>query len=157
MSEFSPSKKLLSLKVIPLELTHIKFCKELDALALNSLWNHQQWHNELANPRIICLGITRGSKLLAFVSAQIVVDELQLSTLAVHPEFQRKGIGRSLLLTLFEKARSKGAVKATLEVSSENIAAKALYKSLGFEIVGSRDGYYSNGSDALIQSCPLKF
>lgn len=150
------NKKNPQIKVTHLELANINACECLDSQAFNGFWSHQQWHNELSNPEITCIGIVDSSNLLALVTGQVVVDELQLNTLVVHPEFRRKGFGRLLLLTLFAEARLKGAKKATLEVSSENIAARALYKSLGFETTGSRNGYYRNGSDALIQSCTLK-
>ena len=156
MSQTDSNKTSPLIKVTPIDLAHIDACKSLDSVAFNGFWSHQQWHNELSNPEIICFGIMDSSNLLALVTGQVVVDELQLSTLAVHPEFRRKGFGRLLLLTLLVEARFKGAIKATLEVSSENIAARALYKSLGFETIGSRNGYYRNGSDALIQLCTLK-
>ena len=127
------------MKVISLNLAHINACIELDNVVLNGLWNKEQWQKELSDSRRLCIGGIDSSRLLAIACGWLIVDEVHLTVIAVHPEYRRKGIGRSLLLTLFEKARSKGAVKATLEVSSENIAAKALYKSLGFEITGSRD------------------
>ena len=155
MSESVSSKSTASFKVISLDLTYVKCCRQLDEIALQGLWSYQQWHDELANPQSICIGIKKLSKLLAVGSGQVVVDELQLTSLAVHPQFRRKGIGRSLLLILFEEARSRGAVKAILEVSSKNIAARALYNGLGFKTTGSRKRYYSNGGEALIQSCSL--
>ena len=43
-----------------------------------------------------------------------------------------------------------GITTAWLEVSGGNAAAIKLYQNLGFEEAGTRRGYYSDGSDALI-------
>ena len=55
-------------------------------------------------------------------------------------ERARSGIGTELLR--FELARWAGA--HFLEVRESNTPARELYRRLGFEIVGSRPGYYDN-------------
>ena len=48
---------------------------------------------------------------------------------------------------------NRGAQVATLEVRESNEAAIALYEKLGFEVVGSRDGYYrDNNEDAILMT-----
>jgi len=48
-----------------------------------------------------------------------------------------KGLGRALLKELIRQLRSQpGLEQVALGVSIENIAAKRLYESLGFEIYG---------------------
>ena len=56
---------------------------------------------------------------------------------------------------LLQRARQHGAVHATLEVASDNVAALALYAKAGFRTAGTRSGYYSDGRDALIQWCRI--
>jgi RimJ/RimL family protein N-acetyltransferase len=54
-------------------------------------------------------------------------------TLAVHPGWQRQGIGGALLAELLAWARAAPAVeKAEIHVRSANTAAQALYRKLGF-------------------------
>jgi putative acetyltransferase len=54
-------------------------------------------------------------------------------TLAVHPGWQGKGVGKALLGALIDWAKSAPAVeKAELHVRSGNEAAQALYRKLGF-------------------------
>ena len=52
---------------------------------------------------------------------------------------------------------AKSKVKAVGEflASDDNIAALALYNRAGFRTAGRREGYYIDGSDALIQWCRL--
>ena len=88
--------------------------------------------------------------MLALASSWLVVDELQITAVAVHPDHRRRGLARQLLEALLRLGREAGAKRATLEVSSANAAARALYVGLGFQEVGCRSGYYRNGDDALI-------
>ncbi len=130
-------------------------CLRLDRLALGGLWTAEQWDRELSDARRPVLGWRQGTRLLAMVSAWIVVDELQVTALAVHPEHRRRGLARQLLEALLGLGREAGAERATLEVASRNAAARALYGGLGFREVAVRRGYYRNGDDAWLLWTPL--
>lgn len=55
----------------------------------------------------------------------------------VVPEARGKGIGKSLLVELIKRAKNcNGVEQIHLTVVSDNISAKKLYKSLGFEVYG---------------------
>ncbi len=53
--------------------------------------------------------------------------------LAVHPEFRRLGLGRTLLLTAMERVREQGASHMVLEAENEDSPAMKLYRSEGFQ------------------------
>jgi ribosomal protein S18 acetylase RimI-like enzyme len=58
-------------------------------------------------------------------------------TLAVHPGWQGQGVGRALLESLIDWARSAPALeKIELNVRSSNTAAESLYRKLGFTPIG---------------------
>jgi len=54
--------------------------------------------------------------------------------LGVAPDYRGKGIGKKLVLAGITRLKSKGLQVAELTVDSENKAACALYKSIGFEV-----------------------
>ncbi|WP_255440957.1 GNAT family N-acetyltransferase [Synechococcus sp. HK01-R] len=140
---------------------HAKACRDLDEAALGGLWTLQQWTHELSEAQRICLGLFDGPlfdgppfdrpRLVALACGWMVVDELHITAVAVAPERRRCGFGRVLLEALLQRAAAGGARHATLEVSSCNAAALALYSNCGFETAGCRRNYYSDGRDALIQ------
>jgi len=81
----------------------------------------------------------------------VVLEEMHILNLAVHPEYRRRGIARRLLAEGLAQARTLGAELAWLEVRPSNLAARALYKSLGFKEVGRRPHYYDDTKeDALL-------
>ena len=126
-------------------------CLALDRRALGGFWTEAQWREELIDRRRLCLGLADDGQLLAVVCGWLVIDELQITVVAVDPQHRRQGLGGGLLQQMLCRARSMGAHRATLEVSTGNSGGLALYSKFGFKTAGRRSGYYSDGSDALIQ------
>ena len=85
------------------------------------------------------------------VLARVAADEAEILTIAVAPEAQGQGLGRTLLEHAMHEAAQQGAASMVLEVSVANQAALALYEGAGFTTVGRRPRYYPGGADALIQ------
>ena len=57
----------------------------------------------------------------------------RIADIAVHPDFQGRGIGSLLVRRLVERVYEDGARKVQLEVASSNKAAVHLYKKCGFK------------------------
>ena len=146
-----------SWQVSSLSLRDAHSCIKLDQIALKGLWSKKQWEKELSDSKRLCIGVFDSSNLIAFCCSWIVIDELHLTAIAVHPLHRRLGLGKVLLSNLFQKASTQSCKRATLEVESSNRAALALYQSCGFITAGCRHNYYKNGSDALIQWRSLGF
>jgi [ribosomal protein S18]-alanine N-acetyltransferase len=90
-------------------------------------------------------------KTWAYLVFWVVLDEMHILNLAVHPAHRRRGIARRLLAEGLVQARALGAELAWLEVRPSNLAAQALYKSFGFKEVGRRPHYYDDThEDALL-------
>jgi ribosomal-protein-alanine N-acetyltransferase len=68
--------------------------------------------------------------------------EAHVLNICVHPDCQRRGIGRLLLTHLTQHSREAGADTILLEVRESNIIAMQLYLSEGFNQLGVRRGYY---------------
>jgi ribosomal-protein-alanine N-acetyltransferase len=129
----------------------LQACLHLDRLALGGLWSLEQWQRELGEPARPCLGIGGPELLLAAATGWLILDEVHVTAVAVHPAHRRLGLGRRVLEALLERGRVLGGARATLEVAEGNTAARALYAALGFRTAGRRRGYYRSGEDALIQ------
>ena len=142
----------MNLTIIHLCIVHLNECVDLDQKSLNGLWSKSQWARELTDPRRICLGIINleTKKLLGLCSAWLVIDELHLTVLAIHPMHKRKGLGRFLLSDLIKRSKSLQTNHIHLEVKKNNETAIAFYKAMGFKTVGHRSNFYKDGSDALL-------
>jgi len=71
-------------------------------------------------------------------------------SIAVLPEYQRKGIGQALLEEAMLRMRVYKAKECYLEVRVSNIPAINLYKKTGFETSRIVHGYYADGEDAVV-------
>jgi ribosomal-protein-alanine N-acetyltransferase len=141
---------------IDLDSTWLSGCLALDQRALGGFWTDAQWRQELLDRHRLCLGLADRDQLLAVACGWLVVDELQITVVAVDPQKRRLGLGSCLLLQLLRRAQGLGARRATLEVSATNSGGMALYSKFGFVTAGRRSRYYSDGSDALIQWVELE-
>jgi ribosomal-protein-alanine N-acetyltransferase len=87
-----------------------------------------------------------GTHIAGFLVARALAPgEIEILNLAVSPEFRRMGVGRALVASLLG---SKDDI--FLEVRPSNQAARNLYKSMGFEEVSSRPGYYRDPPESAI-------
>lgn len=58
---------------------------------------------------------------------------LNIHDVAVRPEARGKGVGRALLTAVERAAADAGCCRLTLEVRTDNVVARGLYESFGFE------------------------
>ncbi len=94
----------------------------------------------------------------AFAVGRVVLDEVEILTVATHPDHRRAGLARDRVVALLDMARSMGAAAAFLEVAADNDAACALYRDLGFHETGRRRSYYARETgkiDAITMSLRL--
>lgn len=129
----------------------------LESRSYPAPWSDQLIRGEFEKTISLRLGLRTPSTadgpgvLVAYSFNYLVADELHILNLAVAPERRRQGLGRRLLQSILDVARTRGAKIATLEVRVSNLLAQDLYTSFGFSISGRRKAYYrNNGEDALV-------
>jgi ribosomal-protein-alanine N-acetyltransferase len=86
---------------------------------------------------IDCDGVVAGYGVL-----MIGVREAHLLNLSVAPEWQGRGLGRSLLEHFLRIGRDSDAQQMFLEVRPSNTSARRLYAEFGFRDISVRRGYY---------------
>lgn len=101
-------------------------------------------------------GAVLESTSIGFALARVTLDEAELLTIAVLPEAQGRGTGRSLLAALAARLTDKNVSQLFLEVAEDNAPARALYAQAGFEEVGRRKGYYARPQSAAVDALVLR-
>lgn len=64
--------------------------------------------------------------------------EAEIRRMRVHPDYQRRGLGRRILAGLEERALALGFREIKLDTTEEQTAARRLYESAGYRQVGRR-------------------
>ncbi len=104
--------------------------------------------SSLENMHVSGYGLSVDNIMLGFILCQHVSNEGEILTLAVDPDHQRHGYGHALVehsIAILSKRKTKSVF---LEVSEHNHAARALYRSLGYQETGKRKGYYHTSEGA---------
>lgn len=130
-----------------------------------SHWGWDAYHTELrSHPNSIML-VARNSdnpglaehRVIGFIVARQIADEIHVNNVAIRPHFRRQGIARRLLQAVLASGLRMKARQAVLEVRAGNQAAQELYRACGFEVVGRRRRYYAAPlEDALLMAVSLE-
>jgi ribosomal-protein-alanine N-acetyltransferase len=123
---------------------------EIDANWNPKFWSVQLFEKELSSRSSRVRGLFAGEELVGYLIAHVVCDEAHIVSLGLAPEWRGRGGGRTLISDFFRSCAVERVASITLDVRVSNIAARKLYESSGFSVVGLRRNYYSdNGEDAL--------
>jgi len=92
-------------------------------------------------------------RIIGYIGVLSVLDEGEITNIAVLPESRGEGVGLTLLCAAKDYCLQAGVHTLHLEVRTGNSSALALYRKSGFVQTGMRRGYYAdNGEDALLFS-----
>jgi ribosomal protein S18 acetylase RimI-like enzyme len=109
----------------------------LDAATFDPLWHFGR--------RDLFELLVRGRIQIAWIEGEMAgynavcsnsANEAQLARLAVHPKFQRRGVGRALVTDAIHYAASSFTV-LVLNTQVNNTRSQSLYRSLGFRPIGT--------------------
>ena len=140
-------------EVVPVAMADAPALARLHAAAFDAPgggWGAGEFHALLRQPATIGFRAVRPGPAGAppaeprgFVLAREAAGEAEVLTIAVHPAWQGRGIGRLLMDALLRELYARRATELFLEVDEGNAAALALYGRLGFAEVGRREAYYA--------------
>lgn len=153
-SEVSAATRTADATVLrPLHWTDLPAVLELEERAFPAdAWPASSWWAELAaRPARQYVVITgdpsSDGALLGYAGVRWDGEVADVMTVAVAPEARGAGLGRRLMDELLRISEQWGAARVLLEVRSDNPAAIELYRSLGFDQIHRRPGYYRAGAD----------
>ncbi len=118
-------------------------------------WSENSVLTHIKNQKVIVLKFDE--TLLGYCIFMTAADEGEILRIAVDKKLRGVGLGKKLLTSVLCEMKEDGINAAFLEVRSGNQSAIALYKSVGFEEIGIRKGYYrDNGEDAVLYKLETK-
>ena len=138
--------------IVPMRRRHVRSVLRIESQVYPRPWSMGLFMSELAlrNSRAYYVARVDGV-VVGYGGLMVVADEGHVTTLAVDPAWQRRGIGSRLLLTLAGEAIAREARSLTLEVRMSNTGAQELYRRFGFAPAGVRKRYYvETNEDALV-------
>lgn len=107
-------------------------------------WSETGFFSFLIRDDTLFLVALEEGRIVGYCGAVTVLNEGDITNVAVASERQRRGIGRQLLQAMIEKTGAQGVERLFLEVRASNRSAISLYQSLDFREVGLRKNYYES-------------
>ncbi|MCL7411278.1 MAG: GNAT family N-acetyltransferase [Methanosarcinaceae archaeon] len=98
------------------------------------------FRSHLGNPGFVLY--EQDDAVKGYVIVDIIDSRLHLMSIAVHPKYQRCGIGTNLIDWCIEFGKIHGASMLTLEVREKNRSVQMFYLKNGFDVQGIMPGYY---------------
>ena len=124
---------------------------EMERSNFSTPWKMDDFADLLEKSDMGCIVAEEDGEIIGCVVYHNIVGDVDMTNVQVKEAHRKRGIGTALMKAAMEKARSVGGERFTLEVRESNLAAIALYESLGFTVEGKRRGFYEHPrEDALI-------
>lgn len=128
----------------------------IERLSFTMPWSETSFYNEVKRPGSVSKVMRREEKIAGYICASRVMDEGHILTLAVRPEFRRRGIAAALIGDIIRNLREEGCRAIFLEVRSSNEAARRVYEKFNFRLFGLRKDYYKSPTEDAVMMV-LKF
>ena len=103
----------------------------------DDFWNANILENDLKLETSYYIIAKCEDEVLGFAGLNFVLDEANISNIAVRKDMRNNKIGSKLLCELIKKAKEKSSL-ITLEVNTKNSVAIHLYEKYGFEIIRNK-------------------
>lgn len=119
----------------------------LDEKCFSSPWSESSFLREASNPLAQYVIAKTDEKIIGYAGFWQVVDEGQITNIAVLEEYRRQKIAQQMLERLIQKAKEKQISVLSLEVRESNLPAINLYEKFDFKKVGIRKDYYKKPTE----------
>lgn len=137
--------------VEPMRREHIEAVQQIELASFDSTWPEDAFLNEIEHNGAACYLVGRsGDRVLGYAGAWLILDEMHVTAVAVHPDSRGLRVGKKLFWHLMKAALDRGCRWSTLEVRETNEVAVGIYREFGFTRVGVRRKYYDGKDDALV-------
>jgi len=128
-------------KLRPMRASDIDRIMEIEPVIYTHPWTRGNFEDSM-RVGYSCWVIDSGGVVTGYGVLMIGVREAHLLNLSIAPEWQRRGLGRTLLEHFVRIGRDSDAQQMFLEVRPSNASARRMYAGYGFRDISIRRGYY---------------
>ena len=130
------------------ELEDINEIYSIEKKVFNDYWSLDLIKSEIIEKKYSMVTVLElKKKIIGYIFQRKIYDENHIINLAIDIPYQHRGYGKFLIMKILEK--DDNDTNVFLEVKEANLPAVKLYIDLGFEEVDRKEGYYSDGSNAI--------
>lgn len=142
----------MMVEILEMKEEHINEVLAVEETCFHIPWTRADFQREINENKmaIYRVAVVNG-KIVGYAGMWHVVNEGQITNVAVLPEYRRYGIGNAIMEEFIKIAQDYEMIGITLEVKISNLPAQKLYTKFGFKPEGFRKNYYKDtNEDAII-------
>jgi ribosomal-protein-alanine N-acetyltransferase len=96
-----------------------------------------------------CIGMVAeaGDKVIGFMIYELHKNKLHILNFAVHPDYQRSGVGLQMAVKLIGKLSSHRRTRITLEVRETNLSGQVFFRNQGFKAIRVLRSFYDDSNE----------
>ncbi len=125
----------------------IEAVAQLEIECFSHPWSKESLKKEVENVNSLFLVYEIEQKIIGYIGMYLIVDEADITNIAITKSYRGKGCGRKLLMEAIKQVFIDKYQAITLEVRESNQTAIHLYEETGFEIEGVRKNFYDNPTE----------
>jgi ribosomal protein S18 acetylase RimI-like enzyme len=144
----------LSMEIIPATIRDLNALRRLENICFEKdAWPLFDLIAVLTFPGVVRLKAVEDNQMVGFIAGDPRPSQgfSWIATIAVLPEYRRKGIGRSLLHSCETQLKTP---RLRLSVRVSNQSAIALYEQEGYRAMDIWKAYYNDGENAVVMEKP---
>jgi len=146
-----------NIKLDILKNEYIDSLIELENLCFSIPWTKQMFAQDVSKTDAYYVVALDGQKVVGYCGLYKVLDQADITNIAVHPDYRKKGLASLMLDNIIKYCTNCTLSFITLEVRQSNQSAINLYKKYGFNEVGLRKNYYAdNHENAILMTKYIK-
>ena len=140
----------LTTYLTPLTTDDIPILEKLEGQTHLSFWGAENYRRfleefpEYFGCKVVALGERGRKRLAGFILARSLFETLEILKVGVFPEFQRQGVGSTLMQAAYSEGLRRGCTRCFLEVRKSNEEAIHFYHGHKFKVAGTRLNYYTD-------------
>ena len=105
-------------------------------------WSEEDFITSLRQRNCIGMVAEVNEKVVGYMVYELHRNKLYLINLAVHKDYRRKGIGKTMVDKLYNKLSEQRRNRIALEVRERNLDAQLFLRSVGFSATRIEWGFY---------------
>ena len=135
-----------------MEVVDVDQVLEVERATFATPWTTDVFYQELVdNQHAHYFVMELDRQIIGYVGMWIVLDEAQITNIAVLPSFRGHKFGEKLFGYTIQQAMIVGVTGLSLEVRVSNLVAQKMYRKFGLVPGGIRKNYYTdNQEDAVV-------
>lgn len=137
-------------KIRKMEREDVNQVYQIEKELFSMPWSKEDFLFALEKEKNLYLVALIENKVVGYCGLWGILDEGQITNVAIKKEKQGQGIGTLLLQQLLEQGYQNELLEYTLEVRESNLNAMHVYKKLGFREEGVRKNFYQNPAENAI-------